>query len=457
MSNKQKILFRVDSSSSIGLGHIMRSLVLASQYKDSLITFASQDLEGNANYKILENGYNLEILQSNKKEELVKLIKSLTIELLIIDNYQITHKEEKYIKKHTGVKILCFDDTYEKHHCDILLNHNISADSSKYEALVPKDCELRCGGEFTLLREEFYTQKAKHQIQKNSNIKNIFLSMGGSDSTNLNLKILKILSHFENIKVNLITTSSNQNLKALQKYSDKREWIHLHRDSTQIAKLMGESDFAIIPPSVTANEIYFLEIPFIAIKTAPNQDDIYNYLKNNNYSTLKKFDEKKLQKMIQKKLDSLSLTLRELQTDDKDFLFELVNDSLVRENSLNSEIITYENHSLWFEKKLQEIQNNLSKIYILTINDTKIAQIRLDKQAMFWIVDISIDKEYRNKGYAQKMVKLLLSKLQDEILFAHVKTTNIASQKLFKNAGFVKLRESFGVAYFKYKVGENNG
>ena len=450
----QNILFRVDSSSSIGLGHIMRDLVLASQYKDSFITFASQNLQGNSNHRILESGYNLEILEANEKEELVKLVKNLNITLLIIDHYQITYKEEKYIKEQTGVKILCLDDTYEKHHCDIVLNHNISADSSRYKGLVPKNCELRCGSKFTLLREEFYIQKSKSKKKNSQNIKNIFLSMGGSDPTNLNFEILKILSNFENIKVNLITTSSNKNLKTLQKYSDKKEWIQTHIDSTQIAKLMGESDFAIIPPSVTANEISFLEIPFIAIKTAPNQDDIYNYLKNNNYTTLKKFNKKKLSKIIKKRLDSLSLRLRKVQADDKDFLFELVNDSLVRENSLDSDVISYENHEKWFITKLKQIQNKLSKMYILTLNDKRIAQVRLDKQAMFWIVDISIDKEFRNQGYAQKMLKLLLSKLKDEILFAHIKSTNIASQKLFTCAGFEKVREYNGVAYYKYNAGE---
>ena len=54
---KQNILFRADSSSTIGTGHIMRDLVLAKQYKNSNIIFATQDLDGNINYKIKEAGY----------------------------------------------------------------------------------------------------------------------------------------------------------------------------------------------------------------------------------------------------------------------------------------------------------------------------------------------------------------------------------------------------------------
>ena len=41
---------------------------------------------------------------------------------------------------------------------------------------------------------------------------------------------------------------------------------------------MNEADFAIVTPSVTLNEIVYLNVPFIAIKTADNQDEMYKYL-----------------------------------------------------------------------------------------------------------------------------------------------------------------------------------
>ena len=59
MSNKPKnILFRADSSSTIGTGNIMRDLVLAEQFQDAHIVFATQDLPGNLNHKIKEKEQN---------------------------------------------------------------------------------------------------------------------------------------------------------------------------------------------------------------------------------------------------------------------------------------------------------------------------------------------------------------------------------------------------------------
>jgi len=48
----KNILFRADSSSTIGMGHIMRDLVLAEQYSDSNIIFVIQEPNGNINHKI---------------------------------------------------------------------------------------------------------------------------------------------------------------------------------------------------------------------------------------------------------------------------------------------------------------------------------------------------------------------------------------------------------------------
>ncbi|MCT7590776.1 UDP-2,4-diacetamido-2,4,6-trideoxy-beta-L-altropyranose hydrolase [Aliarcobacter butzleri] len=296
------ILIRADSSSYIGTGHIMRDLVLAKKFSKDQIIFATQDLEGNINHKIKESNYNIEILNNNNFEELNKLIKKLNIDMIIIDHYEINYNFEKKLKEQNSkLKIFVFDDTYEKHYCDILLNHNIYADEKKYTNLVPKDCELKCGTNYTLLREEFLeTKKQQKIITKNVKVKTIFIAMGGADHKNLNIKILKAINKVSNepITVNIVTTIANKNLEKLKKYCQNKKWINLYINSNEIANLMIKSDFAIVTPSVTVNEIYYLNIPFIAIKTAKNQIDMYKYLKKNGYYVIKELDKKIFKKYI---------------------------------------------------------------------------------------------------------------------------------------------------------------
>ena len=133
------ILVRADSSSYIGTGHIMRDLVLAKQYKNENIIFATQDLVGNIKYKIIEAGYKIELLKSNDFEELNKLVKKFEIDMIVIDSYDIDYNFEKKLKEdNPSLKIFVLDDIYEKHFCDILLNHNIYADKKKYQNRKPK-------------------------------------------------------------------------------------------------------------------------------------------------------------------------------------------------------------------------------------------------------------------------------------------------------------------------------
>lgn len=301
---KQNILFRTDSSSTIGTGHIMRDLVLAAQFKNAHIIFATQNLQGNINHKIEEKKYKIEILDSNNIEAVIELINKYNIDMIVIDNYDIDYKYEKELKEKTGVEIFVLDDTYERHCCDILLNHNICADEAKYKGLVPEYCELRCGVKYTLLREEFVKEK---QINKklaiNNHSKNIFIAMGGADHSNKNIDILKVLEQFSNLHVNIVTTTANQHLLKLKQYVKNHKNVTLHINTNQIAKLMCEANFAIVTPSVTLNEVLYMELPFIAIKTAENQNEMYEYLVKNKFLVLTVFEIETLELYIKSMLD----------------------------------------------------------------------------------------------------------------------------------------------------------
>lgn len=275
-----RTLIRSDSSSTIGLGHIMRDLVLAQSFEGEVI-FACQNLEGNI---IASIPYDVKILNSNDADELIALIKDLHVNLLVIDHYGIDAPFERKVKEATGVKILSFDDTYQTHHCDILLNHNISADKKRYKGLVPPRCELRCGILYTLIRDEFKDEKK----QTREKIYDVLVAMGGTDASNITLDILKILP--KSLHVSVLTTGANAHLSELQTYVTDKPNIALHVNSNEVAKLLHQSRLAIVTPSVMVHEVLFMEVPFIAIKVASNQDDMFAYLQKQEYPVLKEWD-----------------------------------------------------------------------------------------------------------------------------------------------------------------------
>lgn len=297
----KNILFRTDSSDKIGTGHVMRSLVLAEKFYNDKIIFASRDLPNNINYKIKNAGYKIEELKTNEIDELISLINIKRIDLIVIDHYGISYEDEKKIKKKTNIKIFVLDDNFEKHHADILLNHNIYATKNAYKGLVPNACELRCGFNHLLIREEFVNEKTKKNNSSNSPNKKILISMGGADSRNLSTKILSAIKYLKKIEVTLVTTRANKNIHQLKSFiNNYQHKIILEIDTNEMAKLMRTSDLIITTPSVTSNEVYYMKIPFIAIKTENNQEHMFKFLKNNNFNVLDSFSSEKLKIMLNK-------------------------------------------------------------------------------------------------------------------------------------------------------------
>jgi UDP-2,4-diacetamido-2,4,6-trideoxy-beta-L-altropyranose hydrolase len=290
------VLIRVDSSSEIGLGHLMRCLVLAEQYQQDTVIFACQDLDGNANQRIIEKGYKVEILNNNSIGTLCNIVKFLNINNIIFDHYGIDNKFEKVVKEETGIHILSFDDTYEKHYCDVLLNHNIYANSKKYKNLVPDFCEIRCGKKYTLIRKEFKEVKVKRRKFNKENLV-VLVSLGGADVNNVSLDVLKVMVEFNNITINLATTDSNKNIGELIFFSKKHKNVNICVDC-KISKLMNESDFAIITPSVIVHEAMAMHLPFIAIMTASNQKIMHKYLYDNDYLVLNQSVSEELQRQV---------------------------------------------------------------------------------------------------------------------------------------------------------------
>ena len=402
----------------------MRDLVLAKQFKNDNIIFACQDLEGNL---IDQIPYHVEILKTNDFEELDHLIKQFHIDMIVIDHYDIDYRFEKQLKtQNSKLKILSIDDTYERHYCDILLNHNICADAKRYKGLVPDDCELRCGEKFTLLREEFYYE----QKIKREKVYDIFIALGGADTQHINLQLLKLLPHY--FKIAVVTTSANKNLEDLQSYVKERASVDLYINSNQIAKLMHESRFAIVTPSVTVHEVLFMELPFIAIKTAENQEDIFTYLLKHGYSVLERFQPDKLEKMAIELKNFIDLSY-----DEKVEILSWRNHPSVRKWMFDKEPITLKNHIAYIDT----LREKKDSVYLV---------VRQYGQAVGVIDFTHIDFKHLAAEiglYAKPTLKGVGSLLMQNILaygFENLKLERLVAKVFEENFAAIQLYEKFG-------------
>ena len=278
----KKILFRCDSSSTIGLGHVKRCLVLAKRLKEYdknlKILFATQNLHGNINQEILKSGFSIYSIRDNSVEMLDYFVKGLQINLLIIDSYDIDYVYEEQLKiKNPTLKMLSFDDTINPHKSDMVLNHGIQAQEKEYKKLLPKKTKLFCGSEYTLLRDEFLEIK-KTKVTRNS----VVVILGGNDVLNLSSKITDLLLEInKKYKITVITTSVNPNIKELKENKN----IELLVDINNMASVIATKSLVITASEETLFEILALKKKFINIEIASNQKVVDKFLKNKGIKT----------------------------------------------------------------------------------------------------------------------------------------------------------------------------
>jgi spore coat polysaccharide biosynthesis protein SpsF len=137
------------------------------------------------------------------------------------------------------------------------------------------------------------------------------------------------------------------------------------------------------------------------------------------------------------------ILLRKAHIKDCEKVFELSNDSLVRQMSFNLEKINFDEHVHWFVKKLYD--KDFLLLLAFTEDNNFIGQIKFKLRGTFATIGISITKEFRGKDLGKKLIRLAheyLQKVNNKINFinAYIKEKNKASIKLFKSLGYIKVK-----------------
>ncbi|WP_205419951.1 UDP-2,4-diacetamido-2,4,6-trideoxy-beta-L-altropyranose hydrolase [Aeribacillus pallidus] len=294
------VIFRTDSSVTIGTGHVMRCLTLANQLKKQVnadVSFICRDLEGNLIHFIKDNGFRVLVLpkiqinkvdhlaifqwyEKNWKQDVYEtqfLFKkyNFSIDLLVVDHYGLDSKWESKIKPFSK-KIMVIDDlANRKHVCDFLLDQNWYLNyQERYKNLVPPECKQLLGPNYVLLREEFIEASRQKRI-RDGKIHNILVFFGGTDPTNETIKTLNALALLENnIKVNVVVGSSNKRKHEIREYCDRYLNFFFHCQVSNMASLMNEADLAIGAGGTTTWERCYLGLPSITIIVADNQIEL---------------------------------------------------------------------------------------------------------------------------------------------------------------------------------------
>ena len=281
------IVFRVDSSSQMGVGHLMRCLTLADELEkqNHNATFICRKLKGNLiksiEHRVLilpvdkdfqSDDLYLSWLGATQEQDAKQTIQVIhdNADLLIVDSYALDEVWHKQLKPHAK-KIMVIDDLADREFdCDVLLNQNLASKQGDYQGKLPSDCELLLGCEYALLRPEFaaFRKRALEKRKKTQEIKNILISMGGSDKKNITYNVLQQLNDGFNIVV--VLSSASLHREMIMDYV-KGKNIEVIINADNMAELMLDADLAIGAGGSTSWERCCLGLPTLLFVTAENQ------------------------------------------------------------------------------------------------------------------------------------------------------------------------------------------
>ncbi len=296
------ITIRVDASSLMGSGHVMRCIALGDTFAEngSEVSFICRELEGHLCDFMENRGLKVYRLPPPKKtlskeigsirhkdwlgvpleedcmqtEEILRTIP--TPDWLILDHYALDVKWENFVRRYVR-KILVIDDLADRaHDCDILLDQNVSESHANiYQQLTPKNCEIILGPRYSLLRSEF-RKKRSTMRQRDGKIKRILISFGMIDQTNETFKTLKVIESLQekNFSCDVVVGQQNWHKNEIENFCKQLPHTRFHFQVDYLSELIAAADLAIGASGSTHWERCCLGLPSLLISVAFNQESI---------------------------------------------------------------------------------------------------------------------------------------------------------------------------------------
>ncbi len=490
------IAFRVDASSKIGTGHMMRCLALAEELlrRGAKIHFICRDLLAPMRSALIERGIQFSQIgtdldppaaeegggqhsvwlgtpQHIDATQSIAVLAGLKWDWLIVDHYALDAEWERALRC-VATKIAVIDDFLDRSHdCDLLLNQNFTSDGNeKYDALISRGCTVRLGPKFALLRKKFHDLRSQVKV-RSGKVDRVLVFFGGIDFhnyTGIVLEALETLRHF-NYEVDVVVGSQHPRIdEILQRCAENGFACHVQTD--RMPELIAAADLAIGAGGIALWERSCLGLPSFVVATADNQSmqvreaalrglvyapstDIWDLeafighlhgllqnpclLKFQSQQCMNQVDGLGLSR-VANDLMCPKITMRRAIDSDRSKIYAWRNEHTVRMVSRNSEIISWSDHEQWFDAILND---KCKYLLIGECEGQSAGVVRFDLFDDLAEVSIYMTPNWIGRAVGKRLLQIAELWLMEHVpqlrmLRAVVIGGNMRSQRLFEESGY---------------------
>lgn len=281
-----RIVFRADASRTIGHGHVIRCLTLASslRHSDAEILFACRTQDGDLGDLIEDRGFAVsrllagaDVAEEDARQTLAAIQHFGTNpDWLVVDHYGLDHRWESSLRPAVG-RIMVIDDLADRRHdCDLLLDQNlVPAMDTRYADKVPATCQLLLGPDYAVL-QPIYAALHKTARIRSDRVERIFVFFGGADTGDLTGRTLSAIQDLDrpDIGVDVALSSDHPQLDIIRSRTKGVRNVVVHSSLPTLARLIAGADLAVGAGGATTWERLCLGLPALVITSTPNQVEV---------------------------------------------------------------------------------------------------------------------------------------------------------------------------------------
>jgi spore coat polysaccharide biosynthesis predicted glycosyltransferase SpsG len=263
---RKHILFVVTGNSTVGLGHVYNTLLIANDILNHQITFLV-DKESEMAFDAIK-AKNYPVLMQNA-ENILDDIKNIAPNIVVNDRLDTTEDFMKSLKKEC-YKVINFEDLGKGcEYADAVIN-----------AIYPEKHSVPShyfGQDFFILRDEFILADEKIVKEK---IQNILITFGGVDPNNYTEKVIKSINNYcvdNNIQINVIAGFGYDKYNTIKKYEN----INVKRNISNISDYMLDADLIFTSAGRTVYEVASIGTP--AIVLGQNEREMTHFFASSKY------------------------------------------------------------------------------------------------------------------------------------------------------------------------------